>query len=140
MDLGAPAEPHELVTRRRDRLARCGLLHRMHSALVGPAEVAEHFAGVAVQLHHPARGTGRFVELLHARPEDIASELQRIVTAETRNFPEELPGEVEFLDASVLAVGDVNDAVLVDLDGMRQLEFTRAGAGLAPFAHALAVR
>ena len=43
------------------------------------------------------------------------------------------------MNAAVLAVGDVDDAVAIDLNRMRQTELSGAGAGFAPFANAFAL-
>src|SRR5205085_3303572 len=47
--------------------------------------------------------------------------------------------EIEFFNAPVLAVSDVEDAVLVRHDGVRQMELSRTPARAAPFADLFAI-
>src|SRR5437667_9725914 len=47
--------------------------------------------------------------------------------------------EVEALDAPVLAVGDVDYAVLVDLYGVKQMELSGPHSRLSPLAHPVSI-
>ena len=92
---------------------------------------AEHLA-VHVELHDLAG-------VAVGKPDAAAVDDEAAGRAEQRSFLHVVAVGVENLDALVAAVGDVDEAVGVERDRMRQVEFAGAAAALAPALQVVAV-
>ena len=92
--------------------------------------VSQDPACPAIQLDDPPRGSGWLIQRSHARPEcAVEPKGERVGAAEVRDLTKEFAFEVELLDAPVLAVGDVEDVVLIDHNGVGKVELAAVGAG-----------
>ena len=98
--------------------------------VAGRVDDAEGGAGFAVEFLEPARGAVGLVERLGADPEGSVGNRERERFAVAVEFVQEFAGLGEALDAAVLAVGDVDNAVGVDSDAMRKIELAGARAGV----------
>src|SRR5262249_28496518 len=126
------------------RKAVKGRLHRVRDVniatrddrhVVGFAKLSKRLAGlthrteslaVGVELQNLAREAGREIHLLTGVEEETARQ-----TGERPGF-DELAVHVEDLHASVLAIGDINHALRVDDDRMREIELAGLLAESAP--------
>src|SRR5258708_5238724 len=94
---------------------------------------------MAVDLHEPAVGAGRFVSLLCPDPQVAVTDCYRRHHAEVRPLAEIAAVEIESLQAAVLAVRYVDDALGIHGNSVRLVELPWTGAGASPLAQPLAI-
>jgi hypothetical protein len=97
--------------------------------VAGRVDDTEDGPGFAVKFLKPARGAVGLVEGLGADPECSVGYGQREGFAVAFKLVEEFAGLGEALDATIFAVGDVDDAVRVDGDAVGEIELTRGVGG-----------
>jgi hypothetical protein len=112
----------------------------MQAARLCDIDVPQHLAGLAIELHDPACRSRGLLERLHAGPEDVAREFERIGAPQSGNLAQKPAAEVELLDPSVFPIRYIHRSIGVDLDGMRQFELAGAGARRAPLPYLFSVR
>src|SRR5205807_1320356 len=69
----------------------------------------------------------------------IRAQLERIGPAQVGELAQKFSVEVEFLDPPVLAVGDIEDVVLIRHNGVGQMELSGTGTRTAPLADLFAI-
>ena len=104
-------------------------------------DTADDLSGFAIDFHEPGLDAVRDIVRLRADPE-VADRCDR----NREGFAEIIPlaqvtaFEIEPLDAAILAIGDVDDALAIYGQAMRQPELARTRSGASPLTHALPVR
>src|SRR5262245_62098900 len=105
----------------------------------GNVDITGNRPGLPLDFHQPSRREVRLVLRLRRQPHDAAFGFEGKCLAECRPLAQILPRLIEPLDAPILTIGDVDEAFVVDLDGMRQAELARSGAWRAPLPDLLPV-
>src|SRR5437879_3733721 len=102
-------------------------------------DIAEEVSGFPIEFDEPAgssvRSTGNA-----RQPDRVFVEFQAEALSVLVPFAKVFSLQVEALNASILAICNVDHAVLIDLNGVRQIELTRAGSCTAPLANFLTLR
>src|SRR5436305_4166509 len=94
---------------------------------------------MAVNLHEPAICAGGFVPLLRPDPQIAVTDCYRRHHAEVGPLAQIAAVEVESLQAAVLPVSYVYDAVGIHGDSVRLMELSWTSSGAAPLAQPLAI-
>src|SRR5215831_13218618 len=123
---------------RARRLEQIAVRHHVHPMIADGVDVAEQLPARAIDLDQPSRRTIRSSRDAR-QPYHVAGEFQAERLAERGPLAQELSFAIEALDAPVFAVGDVDHALVVDLNRVRQAELSGTRAGAAPFAQLLAI-
>src|SRR5262245_10613640 len=97
-------------------------------------DITDDLARLTINLNQPPGGEVRQIPRLRAKPDRVFVELQAERLAILRPLAKILPLHVETLNAPILAVSDIDDVVLVDLNRMRQAKLSGSGAGRAEFS------
>src|SRR5499425_2444089 len=112
--------------------------NHVHPVIADGVDVAEQLPTRAIDLDQPSRRT--IWSSRDARqPHHVAGEFQAERLTERRPLAQELSFAIEALDAAIFAIGDVDHALVVDLNRVRQAELSGTRTGTAPFAQLLAV-
>src|SRR5271170_3941141 len=93
-------KPKQLTFHHCDGFPGGHLLYGVQPRKLRNTDVPDHLSGSCIELDYPTCSPRGVIESLHAGPQHIANQLERIDPPEVRDLAEKFAVQVKFLDAA----------------------------------------